>query len=177
MPRRKAFEKWCYYHCFNRWLNRQEIFLDDSDYKLFLELFTLYKKKYNHIKILELSTLPNHFHFVIKSLSYGYHISRFFERLVWHYAKYFIIKYWYPKWTNIFEWRFKSEFIDTEAYLNTCKYYVFLNPVKHWYVNNINDREYRYSSEDIYQSTSLNFRILEKREKSQDLKRKLENEW
>ncbi|NOZ43754.1 MAG: hypothetical protein GXP45_01040 [bacterium] len=74
-------------------MDKQAIFLDDSDYTFFMEIIAEQRKKYKQIKFLEFALLPNHFHFVFKNLAYGFYISRFFSRVEGQYSRYFCMKY------------------------------------------------------------------------------------
>ena len=54
----------CYYHIFNRGINRENIFVEEDNYRYFRELFT------NHIlpiaNLYAYCLLPNHFHLLLQ---------------------------------------------------------------------------------------------------------------
>jgi putative transposase len=57
------FQPGCYYHLFNQGNNRQRVFLQQSYYGLFMELYEKYVLP--KCKTVNYSLMPNHFHFMI----------------------------------------------------------------------------------------------------------------
>lgn len=161
MPSRIPFLKDWFYHIYSRWLNKQRIFHNESDYKRFLFHLFVCSQKERQIKILSYSILPNHCHFIIKNLKEWFFISQFMCRLLWSYSKYYTVKYKKSKWVKLFESRFKSKFIKDDNYLNQCIYYVNLNPIKHWIVEDIKDRPYTSYHEIKQNHLKLNQKIAD----------------
>ncbi len=141
------------YHCYTRGTNKQDIFLDDSDYLRFMVLLMLcnnaenvraasvmqkyaYKAKSLIFKnekpeskivdILAYSLMPNHVHFVVREKTEG-GISRFMQKVFTSYSMYFNKKY--NRTGTLFESKFKSKHIDNESYFNWIFSYVNLNPL------------------------------------------------
>ena len=138
---KRSLEAW-YYHVYNRWFEKQVIFKNDYDFERFYKLVIKYSnlEKYDDIKILSYSFLPNHFHFII--FNPGVELSSFMWNIQNAYAKYFNIKY-ERKW-QLFEWRFKAKLINSDEYLSQCLSYVNFNAIKHNIVDNIED--YKWTS-------------------------------
>lgn len=138
---KRTFENW-YYHVYNRWLEKQIIFRNDSDFERFYKIVIKYSnlEKYKDIKVFSYSFMPNHFHFIISTP--WIELSCFIWDIQNSYAKYFNLKY-LRKW-QLFEWRFKAKLIYDENYLSKCIAYVNFNPLKHEIVSDIND--YKWTS-------------------------------
>ena len=137
MPRRLEFQENCYYHVFNRWLNKQELFFCWKDFERFLRYIKEQQNCFkDQLSIISYSILPNHFHFVFLNKEQGFAISQFIWKITASYGKYIWAKYW-KKW-RLFESRFKAKLLDNENYLNQCIHYVEFNAVKHQLVQDIN---------------------------------------
>ena len=69
MPARTTqFGPGCYYHLYNRGVNRQSIFLDERDYVNFLLRVRKYCEKYT-VQPIAYCLMPNHFHFLMRQES------------------------------------------------------------------------------------------------------------
>src|SRR3989338_8142800 len=55
-----------FYHVITRGNNKQKIFVDDEDYKIFLERLRLYKERFKFI-IYAYALMPNHVHILIET--------------------------------------------------------------------------------------------------------------
>lgn len=120
----RVFEENAFYHVYNRGVKKQQIFLENRDYKRFLDKAVEYKKKYP-VKIISFCLMPNHFHFLIQQLSNGA-ISNFFSNLCNSHSKYYNIKY--ESVGSLFQGRFKAKKIDSDEYLIHLSRYIHLNP-------------------------------------------------
>lgn len=147
------------YHVFNRGINKQTIYLEESDKRRFLDLLQYYQpskvglcfsdfkkaseekreisiNKQNNSKslvdILSYCLMPNHFHLVLKqTVDNG--ISEFMRKIQIGYTKYFNKKY--EKDGPILRGQFKSVNIENEDLLQHIVRYIHLNP----YSSNIVD--------------------------------------
>lgn len=142
-----------YYHVYNRGLNLQPIFLDDTDKVFFLKLLTRYlsPRSHNHIEgtsyesyfgKLELNCyclMGNHFHLLFYQIRQGA-LTEFMRALANSYVRYFNKKY--ERRGPLFESRYKASLIDSQVYLEHISRYIHLNP-KNW-------RTYKYSSLEAY---------------------------
>ena len=125
MPRKHRINIPGYYHVLNRGVNRQNIFLDDTDKEKFLELLELAREIYQLI-IHSFCILNNHYHLLLEtsrdnlSMAVRYINSR--------YAEYFNKKMHRvgPLWQG----RFKSWYVHDESYLWLLLRYIEMNPVK-----------------------------------------------
>ena len=159
-----------YYHVFNRGNNKQDIFLDERDWARFLFLLlymqspvTLFnicsiitnfikhrvfnssqkiKDKIIENRMVELIAfvlMPNHFHIIIKEMKEG-GISRYMQRVLNAYTKYFNIKY--KKTGHLFQGPFKIVHIEDNKQLLHLSAYIHRNPreIKRW-----KNKEYEFS--------------------------------
>lgn len=128
MPRgpRIAFEN-AFFHVFNRGLNKQEIFLDTSDYQKFLrrleELITI--NQFDHA-VYAYVLMPNHFHLLIQTKKTP--ISKIMSSLLTSYSMYFNRKY--KRVGTLFQNRFKSKLCDKDSYFLGASRYIHLNPIE-----------------------------------------------
>lgn len=126
MPRgpRFVFEN-AFYHVFNRGINKQQIFLSDTDYSFFLKKLNDLKKKYDH-SIYAFCLMPNHFHLSIQTRKIP--ISKILSSLSTSYSMYF--NRTYSHFGPVFQNRFKSILIESNSYFLKLSQYIYLNPVK-----------------------------------------------
>ena len=148
-----------YYHVYNRGTDKRAIFLNDYDYKRFLQsleefntlqpIGSIYENSFlksNHefgnrmsksplVNILCYCLNRNHIHLILKQMANG-GISEFMKRVSGGYTKYFNNKY---KRTGVlFQGKFKANHIDTNEYLLHASVYVNLNDQLHTQENNFN---------------------------------------
>lgn len=163
------------YHVFNRSVARQPIFLTINDFKRAIECIKFYLHgnlplRFSHfnrlpveqkdqiikkiddcpqiIEILSFCLMPNHVHFLLKSLTDN-GIIKFMSNFQNSYAKYFNLK------TNrngtLFQPMFKAIRIETDEQLIHTSRYIHLNPLTSYIVKSIEDLEgYHWSSYPIY---------------------------
>ena len=153
MPKRKfEFEDNCYYHVYNRGVDKREIFLDKQDLQYFIDRIQdfnnvnvfgsaknmKYKERRvigpacdsNVVEILAVAGNPNHFHFILKQVRSsddgGYKgVSSFIQRLCTGQAMYFNKKY--KRSGALFQGRFKAVKIQNEGHLKDLVVYLNLN--------------------------------------------------
>lgn len=138
-----------YYHVYARGASRQEIFLDDEDYRYFLNLFRRYlseeevknsagipyKKLGKGVEALCYCLMSNHFHILLFQIDEGA-MQRLMRGIMTGYSRYFNTKR--KRSGSLFESRYKASLISNQAYLEHISRYIHLNP-KNW-------RDYPYSS-------------------------------
>ncbi len=150
------------YHTYNRGINKQEIFLDDQDYSVFLFFLKLYLDNPNNIKDLDSQKrkylsrknfygkvdllcyclMPNHLHLVIKQKD-KHDISDFMRCIMTNYSMYFNDKY--ERVGPLFQGRYKAVLIKEDNYLLHLSRYIHINPIaKHPSLGKL--EEYNYSS-------------------------------
>ncbi len=126
MPRgpRFVFQN-AFYHVFNRGINKQPIFLSETDYHFFLDKLHNLKKKYDH-SIYAFCLMPNHFHISIQTRKAS--ISKIMASLSTSYSMYF--NRTYNHFGPIFQNRFKSILVENDSYFIQLSQYIYLNPVQ-----------------------------------------------
>ncbi len=141
-----------YYHVYFRGLNKQEIFRDEADYKVFVSFFDRYLTRaqrrspfgvYPHLRgrveLLCYCLMPNHVHLLLYQIESAA-MSQLMRGLLTSYSRYFNNKY--RRSGPLFETRYKASYIDSETYLVHITRYIHMNP-RYW-------KRYRYSSIQFY---------------------------
>jgi len=154
----------CYYHIYNRGVNKKRIFLDKRDYVRGLNLARFYnfvdypvrfskflllakdqrmeiwkrleKSSKKMVDIISYCLMPNHYHFLLKQNTDNA-ISKYMANFQNSYAKYFNIKY--EQIGHLFQGRFKSKLIEDEETLLHISRYIHLNPYSSALVKNTKD--------------------------------------
>lgn len=137
---RKIYLPDTYYHVYNRGVDKQQIFLDEQDYVVFLSLLKRYldpstphKKPngvhypplYEKINLLAYCLMPNHFHlFVYQHSEDG--MSSLLRSVSVSYGMYFNKKY--KRVGPIFQQRYRAVRITDDAQLMHISRYIHLNP-------------------------------------------------
>ncbi|MFA6216171.1 MAG: transposase [Candidatus Omnitrophota bacterium] len=156
MPRLpRIFIKGALYYITCRAESNQNIFQDEGDYAMFLDLLKKYKDQYN-IKIFAYSLMPNHLHLLIEMLQQQDaqendptntpQISEFMHNVNNSYTKYFNGRY--DRKGHLFRERFKAAIVEKENNLSRMTAYVHLNPKKLNLVVELQD--YAHSSYPLY---------------------------
>lgn len=128
-----------YYHVYNRGVNKRRIFLDDEDYRVFLNLIKRYlsaepvsDKKHRQypwlhddIELLAFCLMPNHFHLLFYQISENA-MTALLRGISTAYTGYFNKKY--GRVGHLFQDRFKASMITSDAYLHHISRYIHLNP-------------------------------------------------
>ena len=134
------------YHITARGNNRNDIFRDEEDFKIYLiilEEALLYFNNYNY-EIIAYCLMDNHVHLLLKT---GVEPPwRFIARVHSIYARYFNKKYNYLG--TLFQGRYSAEIIENDTYMLETSRYIHLNPVKARMVETPD--EYKWCSYLIY---------------------------
>ncbi len=168
-------------HVYNRGTDKRDIFLADSDYKLFLRYLYLLndrevespsrliasqgeepKKEVDHkplVAIVAYCLMSNHFHLLLHEIYEG-GISKFMQRLGTAYTMFFNEKY--QRSGTLFQGVFKSKLITDEEYLLKIIDYIHLNPCEVWKSTPREDvlKNYQYSSAGAYDNKFIKNKIL-----------------
>ena len=143
----------CFYHVYNRGINKQIIFHDDDDKEFFINLLArylapesvidqhgnIYKTYNNKLELLCYCLMDNHFHLMFYQNEKGV-LKDYMQSIANSYIRYFNTKY--ERRSPLFESRYKSSLIETQPYLEHITRYIHLNP-KDW-------QTYKYSSLPYY---------------------------
>jgi len=165
------------YHIYNRGTDKRIIYLDNADYKRFMELLYLSNSSQavvvrdiyrNHNSIYEYEKgdplvaigayclMPNHFHLLLNQLVDG-GITKFINKLCTSYVMYFNKKY--QRTGALFQGKFKAEHAKTDNYLKYLYAYIHLNPVKlidsTWKEEGIKDAMKAFNFASSFQYSSL----------------------
>jgi len=134
MPRgARAQSESSIYHVMLRGINQVQLFYEDDDRHAFLERLGRYVGEGAFI-IYAYVLMGNHVHLLLKEGSDS--LSRSMKRLALSYSHYFNAKY--DRSGYLFQGRFRSEPVDSDAYLLAVVRYIHHNPVKvgesigHW---------------------------------------------
>lgn len=130
------------YHIMIRGVNKDIIFKDEDDRRLFLRLMYYYKKKFK-CKIHAYCLMDNHVHILFEDKSMF--ISEFMRDVTSHYASEYNKKY--KRVGHLYQERFKSEVVYSEDYLLRLVKYIHRNPEK---AGICKTDEYKWSSYKEY---------------------------
>jgi len=131
------------YHVITRGNRKERIFLDDPDYRRYLNLLEHYRKRYKFL-LYAYTLMPNHTHSLIEQNETP--ISRIMQGINQSYTQYFNKKY--KKVGHLFQGRYKALLCDKDKYLLALIRYIHLNPVRARIVESPDD--YAWSSHNIY---------------------------
>ena len=132
------------YHVMSRSISEVDLFQCDDDKDYYLSLIKRYKEKHK-CSIYAFCLMDNHTHLFINPK--GFDISTFMHCLNSAYVSYFNRKY--NRHGHLFQGRFASTIVDSEAYIFSLSAYIHNNPKD---IEGYNGREYLYpySSYGIY---------------------------
>jgi len=170
----KTYIEGGFYHIYNRGVNKNNIFLDEIDYKTFLyslKIYLLPKEKlinelkeedlineilpinnfFNQIELICFCLMPNHFHLLLRQKD-RFSLEFFMRSLASKYVRYFNQRH--KRVGHLFQGIYKAVLIETEEQLIHTSRYIHLNPkeiLKDSFLIN-----YRWSS---YSSYVKNYRV------------------
>lgn len=151
MPAKNALKTYVeksYYHIYNRGINKEQIFLDEHDYKTFLSYLKLYllvpclqgessqavlspskqlKNYAEQIKLAAYCLMPNHFHLLVWQ-NEADRINYFMRSLATKYVRYFNKKY--ERVGPVFQSVYKAVLIKDENQLLYLSKYIHRNPAE-----------------------------------------------
>ena len=122
LPRVKSSLK--IYHIMIRGVNKQDIFLDNQDRKVFMKCILKSKEKFEY-SIYSYVLMKNHVHLEIMDNDV---MSKIIHYIASSYAMYFNNKY--NRVGHLFQDRYKSKPVENEKYLLTLMRYIHQNPEK-----------------------------------------------
>lgn len=131
------------YHIMLRGNNKQTIFEDSMDRKKFIKTLEHYKQISGY-KIYSYCLMTNHVHLLMKEGNEP--ISESIKRISSCYVYWYNQKY--DRCGHLFQERYKSEVVESEAYFKTVLRYIHQNPVKAGIAKN--PTEYKWSSYNEY---------------------------
>lgn len=124
MPRQaRAKSSTGIYHCILRGVDKRDIFLDDQDRYKFLKEIKNAKEKYD-FALYAYCLMNNHVHLLIKENQTN--LGMIMHYIGFKYSMYFNLKY--QRVGHLFQNRYISKPVETEAYLLTVQKYIHQNP-------------------------------------------------
>ena len=133
------------YHIITRGNEKREIFCADEDYFRFLDILTRAQNRYG-FNIYAYCLMSNHVHLLLGCN--GCDISQVMKSINISYVYFFNRKY--QRCGHLFQDRFRSELIDSDAYAMQVSRYIHLNPVKAGIVSILDIGQYPWSSYNVY---------------------------
>lgn len=130
------------YHLMIRGINRQRIFEDNEDCDTFIETIWRSKEKIG-FELYGYCIMGNHVHLLMKEKD---SLSLVMQSICSRYVYWYNWKY--DRVGHLFQERYKSEIVETEAYLLTVLRYIHQNPLKAGITSKVG--EYRWSSYNEY---------------------------
>jgi len=124
-PKPRNIDPDAYYHVISRGNNKHKLFLDSADYDHYLRLVEATAIRFP-VTIIKYVLMPNHVHFLLRPN--GEYLPKFMQIVNRGYARHFAARYEFIG--HVWQGRYKSIFIDSDAYLYTCGEYIENNPVR-----------------------------------------------
>lgn len=142
MARKKTYD--AIFHVMCRSISEVDLFKDDDDKVVYLNLIKKYQKLYE-FRVYGYCLMDTHAHIIIDAN--GSDISRVMHSINFSYAQYFNRRH--KRHGHLFQDRFKSKMIDDERYLFALSAYVHNNPTD---IEEYKDcpEQYKFSSLSIY---------------------------
>lgn len=113
-------------HVVQRGNNRQAVFFEAGDYRLYLDTLFESAQRYD-VSIHAYVCMTNHVHLLLTPWDKAA-VSRMMQRLGSTYTA--VINATYRRSGSLWEGRFKSSLVDSENYVLACYRYIELNPVR-----------------------------------------------
>ena len=145
------------YHIYNRGNIRENIFIEERNYRYFLKLYAKYVEQV--ADTFAYCLLRNHFHFLVRireeqdcqsSKDWQSSPGRAFSNLFSTYTK--AINKAYQRTGSLFQKPFRRVLVTSDEHLFYIVTYIHLNPVKHGFIQDF--REWPYSSYSTICSTN-----------------------
>ena len=133
------------YHVTSRGNRKSDIFKDEQDYLIYLEVVKEALEYYkNSYEVIAYTLMTNHVHLQIKTKDI--HIWYLMSRINKNYARNFNNKYNFVG--HVFQSRYNGELIDSDKYVLQASRYIHLNPVRANLV--ATPKNYKWSSYSVY---------------------------
>jgi putative transposase len=131
-------------HIIQRGNNRQRIFREAGDYWRLLHFISKYKSKYE-FDVYNYCIMSNHLHLLIR-IPHGKDLPKIMQGIFQSFRFYYRKKYKYTGY--LFQGRYKSKVIETDAYLLECARYIERNPLRAGIVEDLS--QYKWSTYPYY---------------------------
>lgn len=178
MTRKDSFVAGEYYHCYNRGVDKRDVFLDRDDFSYFLTALDLfnckdslggmmeyrYPKNVNSrkakaddmlVNIIAYCLNPNHYHLLLQPNSDG-GVQKFMQKINTGYTMYFNKKH--VRSGALFQGRYKSSYVGDNEYFRHVLTYINLNNLVH---SGIGKGMYRSSLQEYGAGSICDYQIIE----------------
>ncbi len=132
-----------FYHVIARGNNRQRIFKDSQDHRVYLKRLERYRERYG-VTLYAYTLMPNHVHLLLETSTPP--LSKFMQGLQQSYTVYFNRRHNHVG--HLFQGRYRAILCERESYLVELIRYLHLNPVRAGLVRR--PELYRWSSHHAY---------------------------
>lgn len=161
----------CYYHIYNRGVEKRNIFMEEKDFHRFLETLDYYRMTPLSMRLSDFKRgklclgkvevqkeiviihcfclMPNHYHLLIQQVSDN-GITQFLKKVSDSYTRYFNTKH--KRIGPLFQGSFKAKLIETDENLLQLSRYIHRNPVALVKCEGEDKKIYPYSSYQFYLS-------------------------
>jgi REP element-mobilizing transposase RayT len=141
MPRKPRIDLAGYHHVINRGVNRSEVFVDESDYEMFLKIVCKACRAYK-VVLHDYCLMSNHFHLLIETSREN--LSTVMKQINANYAIYANKKQ--KRSGHFWQGRYYSRYINSEEYYYTLIRYIEQNPVEAGVVKTVAEYPYTLGS-------------------------------
>ncbi len=125
MPTRPRIDLAGFHHIINRGVNRCDVFNTSTDKEMFLKIFNK-TAQIHHVTLHDYCLMDNHYHLLIETRKEN--LATCMRIVNANYAQYFNKRY--QRSGHLWQDRYKSKYITSEAYLYTLIRYIENNPVE-----------------------------------------------
>ncbi len=115
-----------YVHYYNRGVNKESIFFDNSQYEYLIRTFYRFLPPYK-LELIAYCLMPNHYHILLKHDD-PLEGSRFIQRVFNAYTQ--AVNRQVTRVGTLFQGNVKKRFVEDDEYLMDVISYIHLNPVK-----------------------------------------------
>jgi REP element-mobilizing transposase RayT len=137
MPRRPRIDLAGYHHVVNRGVNRSDVFEEDADYEMFLQIVCKACRAYR-VTLHDYCLMSNHFHLLVETS--GENLSLFMKHINGNYAIYANRKY--RRSGHFWQGRFYSRYLVSDDYYYTLIRYIEQNPIEAKLVSRVGEYPY-----------------------------------
>lgn len=127
------------HHIVQRGHNRQTVFVEKADYDYYLDTLKEWKRELN-VSVYGYCLMTNHVHRISNPNNEPENLGKLMKRLAGRQTRY--VNHQENRSGSLWEGRYKSSPIETNAYLLSCLRYVERNPIKSGMVKSVADYEW-----------------------------------
>lgn len=139
------------HHIIQRGHNKQDVFAEPGDFEYYLATLATFKEIYG-VKVYAFCLMTNHVHLILQPGDDAAGLGQLMKRLAGRQTR--LVNRQEKRSGTLWEGRYKSSPIDTDAYLLACCRYVELNPVRAGVVAKPDDYPWSSFTQRIGKSTT-----------------------